>query len=286
MKKLWATLLAALFSVCISSINADAQGNITTRKQRLSDFTIKTTKIVCTGNELFDLQFRDEVARFWRATPFEFCTAEEYEASKKNDSYYFLRVLDNKEKKASEPGVSMLVFSKGGSDDKNQDNHSFEIISIPFCTADEPSGREITYLSALIGLIQHYTLDSMNSDLNGLYGVGAIAKKNAKFNGKKFYFAGSDLTSGVTEDDLWQEKNAVIEEDDTVDERYNNCEPDGIVSYVVAPGKAEKGNACYLMLFTTDTHEICYFEKRALNGKNESGFNAADIKQILKQKKK
>ena len=80
MKKLIATVLS--FFVLAGMALSYGQAKITTRKIRLSDFPTKTTKVVLAGNEILNTALREEVSRRWMASPYEFCTLEEYEANK------------------------------------------------------------------------------------------------------------------------------------------------------------------------------------------------------------
>jgi hypothetical protein len=88
MKRLIAILAALGICVALSA----QQGNVTTRKYRFSDFTDKITKVVMTGGEILDGALRQEVVDGWTVSPFEFCSAAEYESLKRSDAYYFLLV--------------------------------------------------------------------------------------------------------------------------------------------------------------------------------------------------
>ena len=68
MKKIILAAVSVLVPVIMS-----AQAQINTKKEKIEDFTEKTTKVVLTGNMFFDQTFMEEVQNRWRISPFEFC---------------------------------------------------------------------------------------------------------------------------------------------------------------------------------------------------------------------
>ena len=101
MKKITAIVLALAFSVI-----AYGQAQITTKKVKIEDFMEKTIKVVTSGNMFFDQALKDEVMNRWRISPFEFCTLEEFETLKTDDSYYFMLVTKDRFKREKEAGLS------------------------------------------------------------------------------------------------------------------------------------------------------------------------------------
>ena len=85
MKKFLTLLAAAILPLAVF-----AQAQIDTKKVKISDFPQKITKIVLTGNSLYDAILKDEVASRWRVSPYEFCTLNEFNEFKNKEDYYFL----------------------------------------------------------------------------------------------------------------------------------------------------------------------------------------------------
>ena len=111
MKKILIILTAILLPLM-----ASAQAQITTKKIKISDFPEKTTKVVLTGNALFDAVLKEEIAARWRIAPYEFCTLNEFNELKGKDNYYFLISTKGQFKKESEPGLQFLTLVKGGTE--------------------------------------------------------------------------------------------------------------------------------------------------------------------------
>ena len=155
-----------LFLTIILPLTASAQAQITTKKVKISDFPEKTTKVVLTGNSLFDAILKEEIAARWRIAPYEFCTLNEFNELKGKDNYYFLISTKGQFKTEGEPGLQFLTLVKGGKAAEGGIDQMLEIVSLPIASAEEPSGRELTFLPAFITILQQNTLDSIDHDLN------------------------------------------------------------------------------------------------------------------------
>ena len=105
-----------LLAAILLPILAGAQAQINTKKFKIGDFTEKTTKVVLTGNDFYDSCLKDEVAARWRISPYEFCTLDDFETLKKEDSFYFLLTTKGQFRKETEPGLQFLTLIKGGQD--------------------------------------------------------------------------------------------------------------------------------------------------------------------------
>lgn len=280
MKNNWKSLLVVVLCLCICALQADAQGKILTKKHRISDVTAKTTKVVLSGNDFFDVSYKAEISRRWRISPFEFCTAEEYASLKNSPDFYFLVPVINQRKNEEEPGIAMLCYEKGGKEQNNDPaNEAIEVISLPYGPAEESTGRELVFLPAIIDIIQNYTLEAMTRDLIGYGGITSYITKQHKDWEKEIYISESDLATTDTQGS----KISFLEQDE-VDRIFENAGPDALVGYTISPTNPGDGSVCYKMLITADTHELYYFAKHNLKN-NGAGFLKADIKFISSMKR-
>ena len=150
MKKILTMTLCLMAAVC-----AMAQGRVETRSYILGDFPDKVTKVVLPQDPILQSALKQEVVNVWNASAFEFCSEEEFDALKGGDNYYFLTVQAFKFKGEQEPGILFLSLLKG---------ESHEVISLPLAPMEDSSGRELTYIGALVKAIQDYTLAAMESE--------------------------------------------------------------------------------------------------------------------------
>ena len=263
---------------------AGAQAQINTKKIKIADFPEKVTKVVLNGNDFIDLSLQEEVAARWRVSPYEFCTLEEFEELKTDDSYYFLISTKNQFRRESEPGVQFLSLLKGGKEAENGIGEMLEVTVVPVAAAENSTGREFVFLPAFLDIIQNHTLEAMENDFNAYGGLSNTAQKLAKAGNMDIVISEDDLNSLVSEEMTDSEGITVTDEDDA--DSYMLDEVSGtLVSYVVAPSEPVKGSFCYKMLIDAQTHELYYYRRHKISPKAGAGFLPEDIERINKARK-
>lgn len=277
MKRYFIILLSILLpAICFG------QGQIITKKHKIDDFTSKTTKVVISDGSFFEAMLEEAVKSNWKVSPYEFCSQEEFESLKNSDDYYFLLSTQGQFKKEDNPGIQMLTLVKGGTG-SGQISDMLEIVSIPVASLENPNGRELIFLPALLDIIQEYTLSSMNRDWDAYIGLANHNSNIKQIKGRKLVMATEDIDSRTLESNQWEKmkKSATI---DTYEETdlYLDEEAEGkVVSYIVAPSDAQPGSYCYKMLIGTDDHKLYYFRKHRITERYGVGFLEEDIKRIL-----
>ena len=261
-----------LLSLVLVSVNAFSQAQITTKKEKLSDFTMKTTKIVLTGNEFLDQSLKDAARNSWTISPYEVYTAEEFATMKKDPKYYFLMVVQMGGK-SSLQGISYLTLVKG-TQGAEKLSDMLEVVNFPICASDIPSGREATFLPAILDIIQSYV---ENSTIHGFKSLKATRKMRST-SGMSILFVEDDLASNV--DEAFRRKfldneMRIVEEEEQDDAAMNGTRHT-ILSYVIAPGFAEKGAVCYRLMIDARTHELYYY-KKAKAGPHGPGFTRGEL---------
>lgn len=276
--------LIILITALIMPLMAGAQAQITTKKVKIEDFTQKVTKVVLNGNPFYDTSFKDEVAARWRISPYEFCTLEEFEGLKGNDSYYFLILTQGQFRKETAPGLQFISLVKGGQGADKGIGDMLEVVSLPFASAEYPSGRELIFLPAFLDIIQNHTLEAMENDFNAYGGLSNTAQKLGKAGNMDIVISEDDLNSLVSKEMTDSEGMTVTDEDDA-DSYMLDEVPGTLVSYVVAPSEPVKGSFCYKMLIDAQTHELYYYRKHKISPKAGVGFLPEDIERINKARK-
>lgn len=277
MKRLTIILISLILPLA-----AGAQAQINTKKMKISDFTQKITKVVLNGNAFYDTAIKDEVAARWRISPYEFCTLEEFETLKNDDSYYFLMSTFGQFRKETAPGLQFLTLVKGGKGAEDGIGDMLEIVSLPFASAEYPTGREFVFLPAFLDIIQNHTLESMEKDINAYGGLSNYSINIAKADDMDIVFSENDLGSLITEsfrEKTFDEGITVVDEDEA-DEFILNNAPNTLVSYVVVPSEPVAGSYCYKMLIDSETHTLYYYKKHRITKRTGAGFLPEDIERI------
>lgn len=273
-------ILALAIAGLLLTTDALGQAQITTRREKLKDFTSKTTKVVLTGDEFLDEAVKESVAVTWTVSPYEFCSNEEFQNLKGNADFYFLMVVKGQFRRESEPGIDMLTLVKGGEGADKSINDMFEVVSFPLRSTEDPSGREFVLLPAFLKIIQEHTTSLTDTEMKAYSNIGA--KDSKKLRIKRIFFWAEDFAPQVDEQTKrsLDEDILIKEDEDEVDEIFSEGTFNTVVSYVVAPSEPVNGSICYKMLIGSDNHELYYFKKHKITAKSGKGFLSSDIKSI------
>lgn len=273
-------ILALAIAGLLLTTDALGQAQITTRKEKLKDFTSKTTKVVLTGDEFLDEAVKESVAATWTVSPYEFCSNEEFQNLKGNADFYFLMVVKGQFRRESEPGIDMLTLVKGGEGADKSINDMFEVVSFPLRSTEDPSGREFVLLPAFLKIIQEHTTSLTDTEMKAYSNIGAKDSKRLRI--KRIFFWAEDFAPQVDEQTKrsLDEDILIKEDEDEVDEIFSEGTFNTVVSYVVAPSEPVNGSICYKMLIGSDNHELYYFKKHKITAKSGKGFLSSDIKSI------
>jgi len=259
-----------------------AQAQITTKKMKLEDFPEKTTKVVLSGNVFLDSELESAVKNNWHISPYEFCTAEEYEKLKGSGDYYFLMSVKGQFKKEDEPGIEMLSLVKGGKGADKGLNKMLEVVTFPLRSSEYPSGREFVFLPAVIDIIQEHVFASMEKDLHAYGGLGNYCINIAGAKDMDIVFSEDDISETVDEaarESFFGKSTRLADEEDA--DAFMENRTDGIiVSYVVAPYDPQPGSFCYKLLIGAGDHRLYYFRKHRITEKTGIGFLAEDLRRI------
>lgn len=278
--------IAAAFLIIFSGTGiaqtASGQAQIQTKKVIISDLTEKTTKVVLTGNSLFDSFLMGEFKNRWRMSPYEFCTLDEFQTLKTDSDYYFLIFLKGQFRKETEPGISFMSMLKGGPKASEGTDKMLEVASIPFAAATNPNGRETTFLPALLDIFQVYIRKAIGSDIVGYTGLAQAGKNIVKAGKKRIYFSESDLEAGVDESVKKRcfDSDMLLVSDEEADSIFSAKTYNTLVSYTVAPSQPVRGSYCYKMLIDAETHVLYYYKRHSITGGRGAGFLSSDLKKI------
>lgn len=283
MKKVFCTLVALVLCVTLF-----AQGQVSTRKYLLSDFTDKVTRVVLTGNEVLDSGLRQEIVNNWTSSAFEFCTVADFEAVKTSDLYYFLIPAESKFKGEEDPGIMFLTLVKGGPEADEGISSMREIISIPLMAAAGGTGRELIYLGAIIRGIQEFTLAAMESEKTAYSMDSWFNRSFAKeARMKQILIAQEDIAETVTPSviERYIDDDMRICPAQEADSAYIDGSFNTLTSYSVAPFMPKEGASyCYTMLFDAEGKNLCHIYRHKITKKAGAGFTADDLKRIASKR--
>lgn len=241
MKKILLITFLSLMSVVLCG-----QAKIYTKKTKLVDFPQKTTKVVLTGDVFLDGILREEVSSCWHLSPFEFCSAADYEKIKTNNGFYFLRVVKD------EDLMSFRLEKGGKEDDPNTLRRPLEVVTMAIASAEDASGEELGYISAYLDVIQHFTEGAMTSESKAY--MNLLLSASGKLRGRKILTDPKECRAG-----------------------FESCEAGAAVALVVAPHSGRTGAPYWLYVISCDTHELLFIRRRTISQKNPAGFSSSEL---------
>ncbi|MBR5661621.1 MAG: hypothetical protein IKW99_08725 [Bacteroidales bacterium] len=273
------TFLAFLALLTMSS-DLFGQAQIYTRKEKLKDLTAKTVKVVMTGDEVLDEALKQSVTNAWTISPYEFCSGEEFQKIKTDNKYYFLIVVKGQQRKEAEPGIDLLTLVKGGEGADKSINDMFEVVTFPFRSAEDPSGREFLMLPAFLTIMQEHAISLTSSEVKAYSSLGATDSKKLRM--KQIYFCEDDFSPQVNEKTLESLDEDIFVEGDDIDpdDVFAEGKFNSVVSYVVAPTEPVTGAVCYKLLIGADDHNLYWYKKHRITSKQGAGFLDSDLKAI------
>ena len=265
-------LIIVALGFCLYS---SAQIQITTRKEKLSDFPTKTTKVVLTGDELVDGYMKAAMKNIWVLSPFEFCSRDEFEAHKGNADYYFMCLNPEKQKNESVYNTIMLTIVKGGSGKELKD--MFEVTKFPVCAIDSTYHHRLdAFLPAIVNLLQNHVKDCLYNSFNPIK-----PSPLSKVSTKAIFIAEDDLTEDLQNYVIHNKSKAHLKVTDTANADRMFIEgADALFSYTFAPDHPVPGSVCYKMLFDARTYELYYYETHVITSSKGKGFLKKDINKI------
>lgn len=271
MKRIFAFLLGLL--LCLS---AAGQAQITTKKEKLSDFDSKTLKVVLPGDPILDEALRQAAKDAWILSPYETCTQEEFDRLRTSDNWYFL-VTREADRKKEPGGLTFLHLLKGGA--KEVDG-MMDIARLALCPAGKPTGREAALLPALLEAIQSYVQQARSSDFKRFgSAIGSLRRTGEK----DIYLVEDELSPQIGKDFIDKKFDEGIHLVDaaTADAAVRDG-LDAVVAFCIRPAEIVKGSSCYKYYVDARTHEILWYKQHKISGNTGAGLLKSDLNDLVK----
>jgi len=161
----------AILLLCLCAMPLFGQGKVYTKKAKIADFPTKITKVVLSGRPLLDAAIKDEITSRWDASPYEFCSPEEYKESASSNLYYFLHFT-------TDGNYTYLQLDKGGSEnDSDPLKNSIEVVNIPIGPDGTDYSVAIENMGLFVDVIQEYATRASSSERVAYSGLKAIYAK-------------------------------------------------------------------------------------------------------------
>ncbi len=270
MKRIVAIILISMVSL---SCLAQAKLTILTKKERVSDFPTKTMKVVLPEDAFVGEVLRESVKNVWSISSYEFCDGEEFGRLRENEEYYFMILYKGEGKDYD--GISYLTVVKGGAKSLEEMD---ELVTMPLCPADEPTGREGVFMPAILDVMQRYIENSL---IDGFKSLGTMVEKFPEAGNIDLVFDETDLSEGISGKMREQKLSGAIRTSEEIAELFLNGTAGTAVGYTISPAVTDENSVCYKMLFDARSHSLYYFKKHKISPSKGKGFLKGDISKFI-----
>jgi hypothetical protein len=239
-----------------------------------------------------DSALKQEITEHWTASPFEFCTQNEFATLRKSSKYYFLLLTAGTAGSDKGPDLRFLTLLKGGPAPYGSRRSTgagledmMEILSVPVGSAGR-FGRELVFLPALLDIMQEFTRKAMHNEVSGYSGLGqfnANYRRDGRF--KRICLAVEDLEAGVGAVQMGKlDEDILLVPEEEADEVFLNGTFNTLVGFVVAPEDPVPGSVCYKMLIDAETHRLYYYKSHKITERRGPGFLPGDLRVLSRRR--
>lgn len=274
--------ITAYITLSLCWLLAAAQGNVQTKQFVLSDFYAKTLKVVLTGNEMLDAELRTGIQEIWHLSPYEFCNAEEFEALKKSDDYYFM-TLTRPKASDKKSGINFFSIFKGRKEAQEGVDGLYKVISMPYCSADENLDEQALFIAPVLSALHDNIARILSRTLNTGFIAVAVKHPSLQREGRTLLVSrdalGFDMGSSLEE--VYKDEGIIIAENDVLDDAIAQRSSDHYVCHCICPENTGKGSTKYILIFDACTYELLYIKSYPKASADEWGISHEQLRALI-----
>jgi hypothetical protein len=256
-------------------------------KDEISQFIGSKTCVVLEDDAFssFNAYIKDAMKEYWKITPFEYISNDEFNKRRTNKDYSFIVLTNtNFEKDKSNSSFTFINLLQGK---KVALSDMPEICAIPLCFAGE---EDIDYgykLGAILSFMQkHAQMISEDPGLTGRKYLKFYNKNVPEVMGKTILFRKEDLAPAINTIEkiraIYSNKVEIVNEEDIV-KAIQEKAPNTVILHKVGPvGENVTSGYCFKMLIGTDDANMYYYNQHLIDKNNPNGFLPSDLKRLAR----
>ena len=256
-------------------------------EDEISQFTASKTCVVMEDDAFssFNAYIRDAMKEYWKITPFEFISNDEFNKRRTNKEYSFIVLTNtNFERDKSNSSFNFINLLQGK---KVSLSDMPEICAVPLSFAGEEDMEYGYKLGAILSFIQkHAQMIAEDPGLTGRKYLKFYNQNVPDVMGKTILFREEDLAPAINTIDeikaIYSNKVEIVTEEDIV-KAIQNKAPNTVILHKVGPvGENVTSGYCFKMLIGTDDSNMYYYNQHLINKSNPNGFLPADLKRLAR----
>ena len=281
MKKLFTAVLFTLFTVLMTGQSPFPS------KDEIKQFAASKTFVVLEDDAFssFNEYIKDAMKDYWKVTPFEFISNDEFNERRTDKAYSFIVLTNtNFERDKSNSSFNFINLLQGK---KVSLSDMPEICAIPLSFAGE---EDIDYgykLGAILSFMQkHAQMIAEDPGLTGRKYLKYYNKNVPAVMGKTILFREEDLAQSLNSIEkiraIYSNKVEIVSEEDIM-KAIQNKTPNTVILHKVGPvGENVTSGYCFKMLIGTDDSDMYYYNQHLINKNDPNGFLPADLKRLAR----
>ncbi len=233
----------------------------------------------------FNAYIKDAMKDYWKITPFEFISNDEFNKRRTNKEYSFIVLTNtNFERDKSNSSFNFINLLQGK---KVSLSDMPEICAIPLSFAEEEDPDYGYKLGAILSFIQkHAQLISEDPGLTGRKYLKFYNQNVPEVMRKTILFTEEDLSPAINTLEkikaIYSNKVEIVTEEEIV-KAIQTKAPNTVILHKVGPaGENVTSGYCFKMLIGTDDSNMYYYNQHLINKTNPDGFLPADLKRLAR----
>ncbi|HNV95119.1 MAG TPA: hypothetical protein PKG63_01495 [Bacteroidales bacterium] len=232
-----------------------------------------------------NIQLKTAAQKFWKLTPYDFISVEEFESKRKSNQYSFVSVDDiYYELDKSSTKYKFLCVYMGGNY-KNESDMP-QLCTIPLAYSDQEENEYAYKIGTLLIFVQnHIKQIKENPTLKKSTILDYYNNNKGNLQNKTLYLKNNEVEKKINTENAF--KNIYpypfkFVSQDEIEKAIDNKSPDIVFLHKVGPGK-KNGYRSYQIILGAQDAQIYFFDYHMVNDDNPDALLEKEVKKMIKK---
>lgn len=253
----------------------------------IKQFVNSKTCVVLEANTMsvYNTYIRKAINGYWKITPFEFITSDDFESRRHDPAYSFILLTETKYEKDKSGTVYYFLNLLQG---KNVEEIGKmpEVCAVPLAVAGVDDLEYGYKLGAVLSFIQNHALRiSENPLLTGRRYLRFYNSYSPEVKKKVLLLRKEDLAPDVNTEEkikaVYPGKFEIVGDEEIIRAVQEKAEGK-LILHKVGPSENRASGICFKMLIGTDDAQMYYYNEHIISKTYPDGFLSSDFKRIAK----
>lgn len=252
------------------------------KKKDLEAFTKTKTLVVLDENpfSIINEVMKDEMKRFWKATPYEFITMKEFDEKKKDEKYSFI-VFAEIEQTNLDNQYNFLNFALGSKTDDFNEMPDLGSVPLSYTSADEDN--YLYKVGAFLMFMQNYT--KFRSNIAHMRLQRLLNVKDRNLHSKEIWFLEEELEESVNTIEKIKEvypHGVRIATREEIRQAIHEQNPNVAFLHKIGPEETRKSGRVWKFIVSASDGLVLFSNNHDLSKEEPDAFLRNDFKEMAK----